>query len=376
MADYLFDKKTTNDKASTLYILLEIKNYTMNRKTVFILGAGFSYPAGIPSQGQLLSSIYDYELNPELEKCRTNLTSFIKAVFGLDKEQIKNIDLEDIYTPIHQSVKSGGYLKGYSPSVLAKIQNQLNLLIAHVIDNPRLGTELEDEYINLFVERLIEDKAKDRTDRDRAAIISLNWDILLDKKLFELIPPSKGTVDYACHCAGYKGGASLEPAMKARGAGKYTIKLMKLHGSLSWLSCPSCNRLFINKHKKIGIEGFKQKAGCHKCEKVILDPEIILPTFQKEFNKLHFQMIWNQAGIELFEATKIVFIGYSFPLADFDFRSLITRYARKDVEVDVVLTNDDSSKEAADRYRAYFGCKINEVYLEGVVDYINKGLVI
>ena len=73
----------------------------------------------------------------------------------------------------------------------------------------------------------------------------------------------------------------------------------------------------------------------------ILEPFIITPTFLKVFDNTHIQMTWHNAFIELAQATEVVFIGYSLPLADYHFRTLLKRAVHQDVAITVVLTNRD-----------------------------------
>ena len=51
------------------------------------------------------------------------------------------------------------------------------------------------------------------------------------------------------------------------------------------------------------------------------------------------------------EASHLVFIGYSLPHADFEFRQVLSRMVRRDATVDVVLI-EGSSEEQRQRYFA------------------------
>lgn len=347
----------------------------MAGKTVFILGAGFSFDAGIPMQGDLLQQILSYELIGSQENDRQAIFDFIEEVFGLTGVQTWDLALEDIYTPLHQAVTRNEYLKSYSRGQLKKVENSLNLLISHVIDNGKEGVPWDCGYVENFITHLVDTKRHAPTS-DQFSILSLNWDIVLDKRLFSRVE-ADGVIDYGCNCVGVLKTGGMIPPLVAKERGKYTIKLLKLHGSLNWVTCPKCSRVFVNKHEKEGIRAFKRSATCRFCEGDIkLDAAILLPTFQKDFAKLHYQQIWNQAGIELSEATKIVFIGYSFPLADFDFRALITKHVG-DVEVEVVLkSHDGNPTDEGKRYQNYFGDKLQEVHYGGAADYINNHLEI
>jgi hypothetical protein len=76
-------------------------------------------------------------------------------------------------------------------------------------------------------------------------------------------------------------------------------------------------------------------------------------------------MIWHNAYIDLCEAKKVVFVGYSLPEADYHLRTLLKRAIRKDAKLVVVLIKKDKppahcddnirEKYAASRYKAFFG---------------------
>lgn len=64
---------------------------------------------------------------------------------------------------------------------------------------------------------------------------------------------------------------------------------------------------------------------------------LLLPTFIKDLSNIQIQLIWQNAGIELSEASKVVFIGYSLPQADFEIRQLLSRCIPNHTEIEVVL---------------------------------------
>jgi hypothetical protein len=183
---------------------------------------------------------------------------------------------------------------------------------------------------------------------------------------------SKGVLDYCCHYSGVIPSESEMPAILAPKAGKFGVKIVKIHGSLNWLLCPQCARIMVNRDEKIGIKGFEGSAHCRFCGDVKLTSAIALPSFRKNFDSFHFQHIWHQAAIELASATRLVFIGYSFPMADFDFRTLVTKRVG-DCLIDVILgPNEAVESVVVKRYRDFFGDKIREVYCTGVAEWVKN----
>lgn len=72
-----------------------------------------------------------------------------------------------------------------------------------------------------------------------------------------------------------------------------------------------------------------QPEKCLKCGQVgygsniLIRPEIITPTMLKSINGQLYNNLWQNAAYELQKASKIIFCGYSLPIADFEFRHLL-----------------------------------------------------
>jgi hypothetical protein len=87
--------------------------------------------------------------------------------------------------------------------------------------------------------------------------------------------------------------------------------------------------------------------------------------------------VWQNAGVELMEAKRLVFVGYSLPNADFEFRQLLSRMVHQDALVEVVLYEGSSDNDKRrfraeqDRYRQFFGKRDLRFFSTGVVDYVN-----
>jgi hypothetical protein len=111
---------------------------------------------------------------------------------------------------------------------------------------------------------------------------------------------------------------------------------------------------------------------------------LVTPTFLKKFENPHIRMVWHNAGIDLCEASKVVFIGYSLPKADYHLKTLFKRTIRADAEIAVVLGKEDkppsgrkSSEyrdQAVDRYKDFFRSSEKEptFYFNGVKGYFNR----
>ena len=163
--------------------------------------------------------------------------------------------------------------------------------------------------------------------------------------------------------------------------GGYNIKLLKLHGSMNWFQCPMCQRMYVRFGEEIEI---MKAAYCRHCRKnygmseinsIKLQSNLLLPTYLKNLSNIQIKLVWQNAAIELSEATRIVFIGYSLPSADFEIRQLLARMIRPDAEIQVVLYPDNPHVEAeAERYRNFFGSRISEqdIMRLTVPEYVGK----
>ena len=157
---------------------------------------------------------------------------------------------------------------------------------------------------------------------------------------------------------------------------------------MNWLHCPSCQRMFVKYGVKTMLNDPKY---CKHCRinynykdpiepSIELKSNLMLPTFLKDLSNIQIQLVWQNAGIELSEATKVVFIGYSLPQADFEIRQLLSRCIPNHAEVEVVLfpgannskTPENLEKEK-DGYRTFFGSRIKSdasFIVKTVPDYV------
>jgi hypothetical protein len=78
------------------------------------------------------------------------------------------------------------------------------------------------------------------------------------------------------------------------------------------------------------------------------------------------------------EARHLVFIGYSLPHADFEFRQLLSRMVHRDATVDVVLFEGSSEEQKQhysaekDRYEQFFGTRNIKFHSGGVIEYVQR----
>jgi hypothetical protein len=349
-------------------------------KTVYILGAGFSINGGGPRQDEIMSEIWKLPDDPDTIAHKNEFRKFLKE--NLNVDEIK-VSLEDIYTPIDRCLADGLSFKNLTEGDLLSLRNKIDYLISLAIQNRfRTGPVTDSLYVPKFAKYLVEKAAvratkaigitdkKEAKEYDPFSIISLNWDILLDDDLNDALKNRDGkvkddyapfgVVDYCCYISSLKDDdRRIRTGLWTLGCRGYNIKLLKLHGSMNWLQCPNCQQLFVGFDEKNNIVNYTNPQPCRHCEKQgntsPLRGSLVMPTFLKDLSNFQVKLIWQNAGVELMEARRLVFVGYSLPQADFEFRQLILRMVNKDAKIEVYLWDRVASYTAEKkRYKDFF----------------------
>ncbi|MGE6397941.1 hypothetical protein [Chryseobacterium scophthalmum] len=378
-------------------------------KTVYFLGAGFSADAGGPIQNQIIQFILDDHFNfkfsgrEDILDAKEEFVEFIEKTLQIERDLWDSIALEDIFTPIDRSLSNGKSFKNFDVKELSVKRQKFHLLMGAAIKYGVDYRHKNKDYIDNFAEyvnktarvRLVDQK------KDNISLITTNWDILLDNSLNKLVrnyskeeerivDKKLAVVDYCCYISSLdKNDHLIKPGLLALGRNGYNIKYLKLHGSMNWLHCPSCQRMYVKFGEKTMLTPPPSCDHCHKNLKLSEDDDaiklksnLLLPTFIKDLSNIQIQLVWQNAGIELSEASKVVFIGYSLPQADFEIRQLLSRYIPNHAEVEVVCypkygNGDFKSEEDKEKeikwYKTFFGARIrndNNIIFKTVPEYV------
>ncbi len=339
-------------------------------KIVYILGAGFSIPYGIPAQKDIMKNCFDdEEFLKEMKKFYREFYLFSSK--KLTKPALSKIPLEDVFSLLDKSIKSAHKYKQLKVSDFIKIENTLTNKIATYFES----INEDNTYIKNFMDKLINFR-KSCGDDDKQSIITLNWDNLIDKYLQTELQDNEIALDYCMFDYSFEQQYDNQiqhiPSTHLKVKGKKNIKLIKVHGSINWNICHSCHKVYIN------TQPISNDYLCKTCE-VELEKFMISPTFMKEFQTNHIKNIWHNAFIDISEATHIVFVGYSFPLADFEFKILLSRALKKEsnIKITVVDYKDQETKkstvfkELRERYESFFGSNVT-FYDKGIQQYVEE----
>jgi hypothetical protein len=237
-------------------------------------------------------------------------------------------------------------------------------------------------------------------------IITLNWDIVAERML------EREKISFSYPGAIEEFEEEKSSSINSTNDNKSHLPIYKMHGSSNWAYCDICRRWWhfplkhgkgvLNKNvllkkadfemfgKEIDEGDFLNRPNCPKCrgddekhgnvsgdkeqDKFRLSTRVGTFSFRKDL--VRFQEIWEKAHTELQEADKWLFVGYSLPEADYEFKHLLksAQMSHKNPEnlrIEVVLKEDI---EASDRYKALFGTKLGEICQGGLDSWVRHRL--
>jgi hypothetical protein len=384
---------------------------TKKVKTVYIVGAGFSSYAGLPLTTNFTDAMLKargFSAGPS--KLIVDFVSqFIRDSFDISVKATgdKWPDLEDIFTCVDLSANSGHHLGGrFAPADLRTVRRSVLSRIIRMLDQSyKAGRKAKSP------DWLLLDNFFSGIDLTQAGFVSMNWDNVIERKIqLNLDGPF---IDYGCDAiaAGVPDLPNpddfntdkqyLKALLKARvvSQGKplsdaesaKCVPVIKIHGSINWLYCDNCRRLFwvhpdqasmiadqlittddLRRMEKIlGKKGVASKQDtidklkrnppmlCVCTDDVRLGARIATFSYRKALEFPMFQKSWFAAEGLLREAEEWVFLGYSLPAADFEFKYLLkrTQLSRSKPPIITVVSGGKPAAIKATRsnYAKFFG---------------------
>ena len=285
-----------------------------------------------------------------------------------------NVNLEDIFTAFDKSVNTREYLHEYAYTQMDDIRYSIMRLFTYYFSKGvQEHSFLQSEYLNFF--KYIQ---RHRT-VSPTTIITTNWDTLIEEYCNRL----KISYSYGLQ-ESYTSSTSSNLNNNA-----YQLLLLKIHGSTNWLRCLHCGSISIFEKNKAAASLFSDETQelCAICNgggtsfEPSLQPEIITPTMVKSFSSQIYSNLWGTAGRELLNATHVIFVGYSLPIADFDFRYLLQRCIPHTAVIDVILTHSSDPAQTGiesfqsllpeKRYRDAFPKNKIQFFYDGFGEYFH-----
>lgn len=346
---------------------------------VIILGAGFSYDAGIPLLSGFIDQMLDYRLREVANGNR--LTEAQMSVFDKALKVRNELDsyhgrvsfddrnLEDILSILAFNVIGGGRSESQKQTDFTKAITQTIELACNVKHNgvpgPRESFSITyegDEVYRKFWRALFNRYEKVRT---FPTIITLNYDLVLERSLLQTLINKKyrprfdgielsyqykkfqnqcfkvvGQRYNTDHIGQTEEGIRLEPSSDEELKNIVNINLLKLHGSLNFPRKP------IDQEPSL----------VHAVE----NPYIIPPVSNKNSNTAGAES-WRAALIALRQAKNICFVGYSMPKTDIYMQFFLkaalgpNQYLNKVSIFDPVLWRETPEKESmVERFQSCF----------------------
>ncbi len=280
-------------------------------KTIFFFGAGASAAEGAPIASRLL--VEAFKQFPNDGKIRL-VKEFLREFYSNDCSNEASIPtFEEILSPIDICLQKQEQISSkWNYDKLTELRENLIYCICSVIHEKLLEN-------NKYHVSLTNNLLQNDDDWKHFAFISLNYDILLDNALVKLGDGSKANpvdLDYAA--------SFRNEGTDWRSPSERKVYLLKLHGSLNWLFCPTCNSIRITPKEKGVMRIFTHSEVCEKDgsrQRALIIP----PTFQKIYDNPFLVAIWHKAERLLREANRVIFVGYSMPESDVHIKYLLKK---------------------------------------------------
>jgi hypothetical protein len=348
--------------------------------TLFIVGAGFSKYAGLPLQADFTEALLKTgQTKSPSEPLVLHLREFVSRIFDHSAQAKPKYwpPLEDVFTCIDMAANTGHHL-GFADS-------PRDLRTARRVLLSRVMWMLEERYSAAPSKNITDWNRLDQffrgIDVDRTAFISMNWDTVIERKLSET--HTIRAFDYGCeaHAARIPDGCSERPIQKVSSVRpKSRMRIIKMHGSVNWLYCDNCRDLYwfpSRQALQVATQLIsKQEAKrlsfpadcwstwtCPECAGVRLTTRIATFSLLKALDFPMFQKSWFSAEQLLRDSKRWVFIGYSLPTADFEFKYLLKRVQLSRASPEFVVITGGTAEQAEityTNYQRFFGRSIKK----------------
>lgn len=342
---------------------------------VLIVGAGFSKNAGLPLVSDFTKELVNLSrlrLDGPNARLVAFIRSFVDTTFGEGAERTPDQwpDLEDVFTLVDLAANSGHHLGPRYPA--AKLRLVRRAIIARII---RMLDRSYAAGVNSATDdRLALNTVIDQLNLDDVSILSMNWDTVIERDLASR--RSIRNFDYGCDArrTAYVSGQLEERASSADNI----AYLVKPHGSANWLYCDACRTTFWlvpNEGSRVARALFRESdwaaigggppsstpatlsQRCPSCAAEALGTRFATFSYRKALEFPMFAASWRTAEERLKRAADWIFVGYSLPAADFEFKHMLKRIqlSENDRPRITVITKGDAGEEAIVRYRQFFG---------------------
>ena len=374
--------------------ILRKANVSMAAKPVIILGAGATKACGGPLTDEILPAALNGEMAHD---DRTTLVEDREELLALTREFLEdcfnvpvqnNIIRKDdcpslplVLSMLRRSLELGKPIGKWDGKRLVKAKRAIEYSVFAVIEAALRRIRQNRQLHRNLLEPLY------HNDRNiEPTVISLNYDVIVDNAMFflsdryqNLRPPD------------YRANIDTQVYKNHLSFGTFG-NLLKIHGSLNWLYCGTCQRLDL--YVSEGLHGlrtakaldelyfnapFDDAYSCRgtpcrnpQCDGTV-SPILITPTYVKDYNNPHIERVWAEAEQFMKDSDRAIIIGYSLPTDDVEIAMLfkqglnhlprnkitVVEYVEGDIDKPVDQRTPIEQHPTGRRFRSLFGADLD-----------------
>ncbi|MDP2258164.1 MAG: hypothetical protein Q8J89_00425 [Caulobacter sp.] len=341
---------------------------------LLILGAGFSFNAGLPLASDFTRALLNVSKlkldGPSANQVRF-LRTFVDQVFGEGAERSANEwpELEDIFTLVDLSANTGHHLgPRYSAADLRVVRRSILVRMTRMLSQAYKRRQRAPDTAWATLELLFKGFEANKT-----AVLSMNWDTVFEQGLARA--QNIRNFDYGCNASARR---FSDGKLKGRVEDAEVLHILKPHGSVNWLYCDACREtfwvspsqteqvaqtLFRKRDWDIVLKGSKVthpkilSPSCPHCGSDSLGTRFATFSYRKALDFPMHASSWQTGEAYLKTTGNWVFIGYSMPAADFEFKHLLKRVQiTEEVRPHItVITGGSDADATVQRFRKFFG---------------------
>lgn len=342
-----------------------------NNHNVFILGAGFSVDAGLPTMKTFIPAMRhavswaEQENLPDLRDDIVQSLLFRKlSTSAAYRCKVDPSNIEDIFSLFDGgSTRLKDNFSRYSmqKAIAATLESRMADYRQHkklikVVFHDYLETSFSQKYLDLPSNSTDSKKQKiiplyvacaalfansfavknSSTVQPKNTIITFNYDTLLEESLEEIsVPYNLGILDTDISIEHNSSNLICKKSLTG-------LSILKLHGSMNWALSYQPHEDFQNRgssdktypHIRIyntATDLFRDDA--HLYDQLILEP----PTWNKGASGPILQLLWNKSIDALRTATRIFIVGYSIPETDMHFKYLMASGLSDNISLEEII---------------------------------------
>lgn len=288
----------------------------MKPRTVLVLGAGFSKPAG----GPLLRELFD----PAYLECSSANPEVISALGELAAKSQDTQSIEELFTQIWREAKTAGSLRlGANVLPAEQVWRQLAIHLTSVCGPIKLRRRSHRwETFVTYLDMLHQtSKSLD--------VVTFNYDLLVE----QLLDGLDLRYDYGDVRDLLILDSNRRRNLTRSGA---DVHVLKVHGSANWGFCPGCDKADSTEGLMVAYETPYvpvRRQSCPYCNRRMLEPGIVPPVHGKAGETKNMGEVWKHARRVLSRADEVLVVGYSLPAADHEAVSLLREATKAQVTV-------------------------------------------